>query len=210
MEKQEQSQLMLRGRLAIKGFSLVEVVLAAALFALIAATLAGVLIYGEESSALAGGRTRAVFLAEEGLEAVRNIRDAGFISLPVDGNYGLQISGGQWAFLGLGTSDTTDIFTRQINITTIDTNRKTITSTVNWQQNPQRTGSVVLTTRLTYWQKVAITTCASYCVSLGTPPYTTGTCRRNNAACNSNGETRETGGAIYCTVKPNNTCCCHP
>jgi Tfp pilus assembly protein PilV len=216
MEKQELLQStpkaasVISHKLQNNGFSVVEVILAAALFALIATSLVSILIYGEQSSVLAGERARANFLAEEGLEAVRNIRDAGFSGLPADGNYGLQVSGGQWAFLGLNTSDTTGIFTRQINISTVDANRKTITSTVNWQQTPQRTGSVVLTTRLTYWQKVSVATCAAYCTSLGTPPYTKGTCRRNNGACVANGETRETGGAIYCTVNPNNTCCCHP
>jgi Tfp pilus assembly protein PilV len=117
MGKQEQSQLIVRGKSATKGFSIVEVVLSAALFLLIAIALANILIYGEQSSASAGTRARAVFLAEEGLEAVRNIRDASFSNL-TDGNHGLAISSGQWVFSG--TSDTTDIFTRVINIATVN------------------------------------------------------------------------------------------
>jgi len=200
---------MQKDRSATKGFSIIEVVLSAALFALIATPLVGVIIYGEQSSALAGERARATFLAEEGLEAVRNIRDAGFSSLPADGNYGLQVSSNQWKFLGLGTTDTTDIFTRQINIATIDANRKTITSTVNWNQTSQRKGSVVLTTRLTYWQKLGISTCAAYCTSLSTPKYTAGTCRVNNGQCISHGEQLVFAGNVYCTA-PNKVCCCHP
>lgn len=134
-----------------KGFSLLEVILAGAIFVLIISALAGVLIYGQESTILAGKRTRAVFLAEEGLEAIRNIRDNNFSSL-VNGNYGIAISGGQWSFSG--TQDTTDVFTRIETISTIDADRKLITSNITWQQNLQRTGNVILETYLTNWQKV--------------------------------------------------------
>ena len=204
--KQEILQSTAKDKSRINGFSVVEVVLAAGLFGLIITALTSILIYGEESSALAGQRARATFLAEEGLEAVRNIRDENFTNL-TDGNYGLQVLSNQWGFSG--TSDTTDVFTRQINISTIDSNRKSITSTITWQQNPQRIGSVVLTTRLTYWQKPATITCASYCISLVGHFYIDGTCRRNNSDCNFHWERRETGGNIYCTVNPNRTCCCH-
>ena len=199
--KQEALQLIAKDKLATKGFSVVEVVLAAGLFGLIITGLTSILVYGEESSALAGQRARAVFLAEEGIEAIRNIRDENFTNL-TDGNYGLQVSSNQWALSG--SSDTTDVFTRQINISTVDPNRKAITSTVSWQQTPQRTGSVVLATRLTYWPKVAvvITTCSEYCISLGV--YTTGTCESKKC---KKGEINEAGGDQYCVGK-NDTCCC--
>lgn len=132
------------------GFSLVEVILASAVFALLVSALVGVYLYGQESAALAGNRARAVMLAEEGLEATRNIRDASYANLS-DGPHGIQISSDQWGFSG--TSDVTDsFFTRQIVISSVDSNRKNVTSTVLWQQNPSRTGSVTLTARLTNWQ----------------------------------------------------------
>jgi len=197
--KQEILQLTAKGKSRTSGFSVIEVVLAAGLFGLIITALVSILVYGEESSVLAGQRARATFLAEEGLEAVRNIRDENFSNL-TDGNYGLQVSSNQWGFSG--TSDATDVFTRQINISTIDINRKEITSTVTWQQNPQRIGSVVLTTRLTYWQEIAIRTCSEYCRSL--EAYGNGTCE--NKKC-KRGENHEAEGDQYCIGK-NNTCCC--
>ena len=130
------------------GFSLVEIVLASAIFVLLVSALIGNLIYTQESAVVAGARARAVFLAEEGLEASRNIRDAAFANL-VDGNYGLASSSNQWIFLG--TQDVTDIYTRQIQISTPSANRKQIVSQVTWQQTPQRTGTVSLTTYLTNW-----------------------------------------------------------
>ena len=107
-----------------KGFSLVEVILASSVFILLATALVGSYLYGQESTALAGNRARAVLLAEEGLEAVRNIRDEGaegsFGTLTA-GTYGLATSSNQWIFSG--GSDATSIFTRTITITYVDSSR---------------------------------------------------------------------------------------
>ena len=130
------------------GFSLVEVILAGAVFALLVTALVGAWLYGQEATALAGNRARAVLLAEEGLEVARNIRDPAFANL-ADGTYGLTTTSNQWNLSG--SSDVTDIFTRQVTISSIDTKRKSTTTTVTWQQNPQRTGSVSVASRLTNW-----------------------------------------------------------
>src|SRR3989338_6334728 len=137
---------------ASKGFSLVEVLLAVSVFGLLVTGLIGGLIYGQQSTAIAGMRSRVAMLADEGLEAVRNIRDENFSNL-TDGTYGLTTAGNQWNLSG--TSDTTDIFTRQIVISAVDANRKQLTSTITWQQNPQRAGSVTVTTYLTNWKASA-------------------------------------------------------
>lgn len=129
-------------------FSLIEVILASAVFGLLVTAMAGTYLYGQEATALAGNRTRATLLAEEGIEAVRNIRDPAFANL-TDGTFGLTTTGNQWGVLG--TQDITDIFTRQMSITTVDSKRKDITSRVTWAQNGQRTGTVSLVTRLTNW-----------------------------------------------------------
>ena len=130
------------------GFSLVEVILSSAVFVLLVTALVGAYLYGQEATALAGNRARANMLAEEGLEAVRNIRDANFANL-TDGTYGLTTTGNQWNLSG--SSDVTDIFTRQIVISTVDTKRKSVTANVTWQQNPQRSGAIFFITYLTNW-----------------------------------------------------------
>ncbi len=136
-----------------KGFSLVEALLASAVFALLAMAVVGSYLYGQESTALSGNRAKAVYLAEEGLEAVRNIRDADFANLS-DGTFGLSSSADHWSFSG--SSDANDIFTRNVTISTVDQNRKIVNSTVTWQQNGQRNGRVSLVTYLTYWQKLGL------------------------------------------------------
>lgn len=187
------------------GFSTVEVLLAGSIFAVIVTALIGGVIYGRESTLLAGQRTRAIFLAEEGLEAVRNIRDNSFANLTI-GTYGLAISGlNTWIFSG--SSDITDIFTRQIIIASAGTNRLQVTSTVTWQQDLQRSGSVSLVTYLNNWIPPVVANCTSFCQAVGA--YTTGTCRATPAQCTANGETYQSGGDIYCTGGPSaDTCCC--
>ena len=131
-----------------RGFILLETILAGALLFLIVSAFVIAAISGQESSVLSGKRSRAVLLAEEGLEAVRNIRDEGFANLG-DGVHGLATIDNQWNFAG--SQDTTDIFSRQITISPVDAQTKDVSSTITWQQNAQSTGSVTLLTRLTDW-----------------------------------------------------------
>lgn len=135
----------------ISGFSLVEVLLSIAVFSMFAVGLVGMYLMGQESSLLVGNRDRALFIAEQGLEAARSIRDQDFSNL-VNGTFGLTISGSVWGFVP--TSDTLDIYTRSITITDDDAGVKRVTATVDWQQNQQRTGQVVLSTLLSFWQAV--------------------------------------------------------
>ncbi len=130
------------------GFSTVEVLLATAIFGFLAVALAGALVYGQQSTANAGNRTRAVMLADEGLEAVRNIRDAAYTNL-VDGTYGLAQAGGQWVLSG--SSDTSSIYTRQVTIATVDASRKNVTASVGWNDGTVSRQSQVVT-RLANWR----------------------------------------------------------
>ena len=150
MEKQKQLQSIQKGVLATRGFLVVEVLLASSLLVIAITAFVGAIIYGQESTSVAGGITRASFLAQQGIEAVRNIRDESFGNL-ADGSYGLLVSNNQWILSG--NSDSTDGYVRQINISTIDADRKQIASTITWQQTTQRAGNVVLTTELTNWAK---------------------------------------------------------
>lgn len=189
------------------GFLGVEAILAASIFSLLATALVGAYFYGRESTALSGNRGRAIMLAEEGLEAARNIRDANFSDL-TDGAYGLSFSGNKWNLSG--SSDVTDIFTRQIIISSIDANRKNVVSNVTWLQNPQRNGLVSLNTRFTNWlrSETPDNLCGVLAKSQG---YTNGVCRANASKCQANGQTHLPDGDAYCVASPKaNTCCAIP
>ncbi len=130
------------------GFSLVEIVLASGVLALLALIFLGILTYGQESTIRAAQRERAIFLAQEGLEAARSIRDQSFTNLTV-GNFGLS-SSTQWSLAP--QSDVVDIFTRTISIADINSQTKQITSKVEWKQSGASTVNVSLFTILTDWR----------------------------------------------------------
>lgn len=204
---------MRKGRLITNqsGFSLVEVILSSAVFILLVTALVGAYLYGEESTALSGNRARATMLAEEGLEAARNIRDENFANL-TDGVYGLGTVSNQWILSG--SQDITDIFTRQIVISTVDAERKSVTASVTWQQNPQRAGLVSLTSRFTNWLKSAATpaSCNDYAVQQG---YSVGACRQNTQQCTNNEEVYLPDGDAICVSNypgdaSQDTCCALP
>lgn len=134
-----------------KGFSLVEVILSVAIFAMFISALAGVYLTGAETSHLAGNRNKAIFISQQGLEAARSIRDEDPDSF-ANGTFGLDDTSGSWAFSG--TSDTSDIFTREVTVSDYSLDVKEVSSTVTWQQSNFRSGEVVLTTLLSLWQKI--------------------------------------------------------
>lgn len=129
------------------GFSPVEILLAVTVFGFLVTALVGAIIYGRSSTAYAGERSRATMIAEEGVEAVRNLRDAAYANL-TDGTYGLAQVGNQWVLSG--SSDVSGIFTRQVIISTVDSTRKAITATVTWPQGTS-TATVTASGRLTNW-----------------------------------------------------------
>ncbi len=138
---------------ACGGFSVVEALLAVTVFGLLVTALVGSLVYGRASTADSGERSRATALAEEGIEAVRNIRNAAYSNL-TDGTFGLVQSGGVWTLSG--SQDVSGIYTRQVAISTVDSTHKTVTATVSWTIAGS-SHQVVVTGRLTNWTASIIT-----------------------------------------------------
>ncbi|MEI6510806.1 MAG: hypothetical protein WCO25_02070 [Candidatus Uhrbacteria bacterium] len=136
------------------GFSVVEIILATALAGLFVASCAGGLLFGVRMSKEAGRKSQAVFLAEEGLEATQNIRDAAYSNLSA-GTYGLTTTGNQWNLSG--ASDTTGIYTRTQTIAVVDATKKSDTSTVSWKEPTGQTRSVSLVTYFADWNAVTTT-----------------------------------------------------
>ncbi|MBI4836248.1 MAG: type II secretion system protein [Candidatus Abawacabacteria bacterium] len=130
-----------------RGFSMLEITIA---IAILASTIAGLLtgiIDAQQSTGLIGIKNQALFYTEEGLEAVRNMRDKDWNNL-VDGTHGLVVASGHWTLSG--TADVNGLFTREISIATESATKKLITATVAWEF-AGKTGSVSLSTYLTNW-----------------------------------------------------------
>lgn len=98
-----------------RGFTLMELMIAIAIFATISAGVAVPMI-GSHLSNLEDRRTfRANTLLTESWEAVRSIRNQDWANL-TDGDHGLSLAGGQWSLSG--GSDIQDGVTRVITLST--------------------------------------------------------------------------------------------
>lgn len=138
----------------LKAFSIVEIILSISILSIVSTAIVYGLLEAQDTTLVAGRYERAVDKAEEGFEAVRNIRDEDFSNL-IDGTYGLAVAGDEWTFSG--TSDTDGIYTREVIVSTVDIDTKQIDVNVDWQQNAQRAGDVSFTSYLTNWSETQST-----------------------------------------------------
>lgn len=153
-----------RNQNGLAGFSLVELLLAGALFTLFAWGAVAVLFSGLAADRLGEETTSAANYAREGVEAVRAIKTENFDDLGVTDAVGLVSENGFWKLDGSG--DQWGKYARVIRIETvkrdsegkidengdIDPDTRQITVIVRWNVTPAREDSVVLETYLTRWQ----------------------------------------------------------
>ena len=137
-----------------RGQSLLELIIAIGIFVITVSGLVFFILNNYVSGRLISEITIANFLAEEGLEATKSIKDNNWSDL-VEGNHGLAIFGNHWFFQGTSEDISGQLRegTRVIAIEEIGVDRKKIISGVNWQFNEGRTEEVKLVTYLTNWQK---------------------------------------------------------
>lgn len=173
-----------------KGQSVIEIIVAVAIFVIIASSSVIAVIGSFSTTRLGEEETVATLITTEGHEAVQSIRNQNWENL-VDGNYGLDNSTGSWKFAGTSDTDPSGKFTRVVNILSVergesgeivlsggvvDEDTKKITVTTSWNFTPSRNNSAEIITYLTNWQKSksqagagssTITTCNEYCVGVG-------------------------------------------
>lgn len=151
-----------RGRTSLrssKGQTLVELLVAIGIFVIVVTGLAYFILDSYTSGRLAEEMIIANFLAEEGLEAARSIRDNDWLALNV-GEHGLAISGNNWIFSGT-EEDVGDLLkggTRKViieDLSPADPDRKKITSRISWEFTPARLQNVQLVTYFTNFAKTA-------------------------------------------------------
>ena len=100
-------------RLNYKAEILVELMLAMALFALVAGATVSVIANAELSLVRSQQETQALAIAQEGAEAVRLVRADSFTKL-TNGDHGLSLNNKRWQFQG--SQDQQGDFSRQVNI----------------------------------------------------------------------------------------------
>lgn len=131
------------------GFSLMEILIAMSIFTIATATISYLIIDSEISLRTSIDATKAVGLADEGIEAVRTLRDSDFDNL-TEGEHGLGLVEGSWQFTGV--SDDTGSFTRTISVVDVEEGVKKITSSVAWDVSQAREREIVFSTYLSDWK----------------------------------------------------------
>lgn len=134
------------------GSLLLEAIIAIGVFALFLGGIGLSLILGERSTILSGDRTRAAFLAEQQLEAVRQMRSVNFASVTT-GDHGLTLTESGWSWSG--TLVKNNGYTSWVTVTSKGPDWLEVASRVMWDFGNTRSGSVLMTTQLTNWKKVA-------------------------------------------------------
>lgn len=152
------------------GLSVVEAMLAIMIFALLALSGVGTVINSFTVNRRGEEETQASIMAQEGLDAVRSIKNKGWSSVTT-GAHGLATTGDQWSFNGV--SDVNGRFTRVVNISavnrdasgniistggTVDPDTMKVTSTVSWDFFTGKNESVSLTSYVTNFRKTIAAT----------------------------------------------------
>ena len=148
------------------GQSILEVIVAMAVFALIGAALVTMVVGSFEGLKQGGEQTQAEALAQEGIEAIRSIRDRAW-NENLYAQSAVEVSGNQWIFSGEGTTETIGQFVRSItfadvcrdgadNIATcpglyVDVHSKEVKVEITWQRRPGVTNSVQRIAYVTNW-----------------------------------------------------------
>ena len=105
------------------GFGLVEIVVGAGIIGLVLFSLAEVSRFVFRAVDESNLKTRSIFLAEEGMEAVRYLRDAGWAAdiapLVLDADYYLTFSGGGWQLVSSATPLIDGVFERKIRFSSV-------------------------------------------------------------------------------------------
>lgn len=212
-----------------KGMSVIEVVLAAAIFAIFASSAVRSLLQNYNANRTGAEYTVATQFASEGLEAVKSIKNKGYANLnAVNANTrGLTTTGNQWGFDVDGTNDTlvhntTDNYIRTIKVDPVnrdgtppagniaaagtnDPDTKKITSTVTWNFSAGRSETLSLVTYLSDWIKPIVSggpTMMAYSKTTSTPFYRTW----NGTSWSGEGSAQVVGGNInYIVLKSSRT-----
>jgi len=151
-----------------KGFSVVEVVLAAGIFAVFISGAVVALISGWYGNRQGADTALATEYAGEGLEAVRSMRNRDYALVTNTAGSGISRDvSGLWSFSGVNNTTDSGRMTRAISVESVnrlgdnivpaptgttDPNTKKITAKVNWNLTAARPQEVAVSSYLTNWK----------------------------------------------------------
>lgn len=158
-----------------KGFSVIEILVAIGIFAVIAIGIVPSIVQTFTIARLGDNETDATLYTQEALEATRSIKNQAWSGL-TNGAHGLTSGGGVWAFSG--TNNIKGIYTRSITVSDVyrdtsgnlltsgcanqlDLNAKRTVAATTWNSSPTRANNVTLEAYFTNWKKTAFGNWAS-------------------------------------------------
>ncbi len=134
------------------GMSLLEVLLAVAVFTVGIGTVAHLFVGSYYSSIHSVEKNQALLIAKEGVEAVRSMKDDDFENVEERTEDGIEINGGVWAFKS-GADVIDDKYTREIDVAEIDSGTWEVTVTVSWQPLRGEESEVRIIEQMTAWRE---------------------------------------------------------
>lgn len=141
-----------------KGFSIIEIILSVAIFSFLASFYIFSIIESYRINERSRNTNIAVILAEEGLEAVRSIRDNNFRDLIIHRqgrSYCLAVENNQWILEGRGPREdcieSVGKFSRQVYITGSG-NTRDVSVVISWDLIGETKKNVKLFGRFTDWR----------------------------------------------------------
>ena len=147
-----------------RGFSVVEIIIAVAVFGIVSIAAITTSLQTLSTNRLSDEYARGSYLATEGVEAARSIREQNWANL-VAGTYGVASISGKWQFSG--SNNALGKFNRTVAVSavnrnagaivttggSVDANTMKVDSTVSWNFTPLRTNTITQSTYLTYFDK---------------------------------------------------------
>ena len=151
------------------GQSVIEIVIALALFVIIASSLTFLALGSFDGLERGREFIQAGALAQEGVEAARSIRDRDWGAFSYNRS-AVSVSGNRWIFTGEGTTEEIDIFTRTIDFSPVyrdgsgnivavggpgaivDASSTKVIVNITWEIRPGVDNMITRTTYLTNWR----------------------------------------------------------
>lgn len=134
------------------GFLLIEALIGIVVFGIFVSAISFTLLYGQESTIIAGDRIRATQYSERALEATRSLRDSSFSSVTA-GQHGIWVApaSGIWAFSGSSVTSNNEYHTH-VYVTQLASDHLELGARTSWKRGYNRSGSVLLTSEITDWR----------------------------------------------------------